>query len=271
MDLGLDSLEKVSLIVFINASFGINIPDEELMNYPTIMQLYNFILENKTKAEAENINWGDILKHRIQHKLPKSWFTQRLITNLSRILFSLYFRIKVKGRENIPSGNMIIAPNHQSYIDGLFVSAYLNNKTVKNTYFYAKGKHINNWFLRFLAHTNNVISMDINKDLKASLQKMAELLNAGKNIIIFPEGTRTHNGEIGDFKKTFAILSRELNVPILPVVIDGAYKAMPRGSIIPKPFKKISIEFLKPIYPNSYNSYEDITQTVRNSIAEKFN
>ena len=84
----------------------------------------------------------------------------------------------------------ILAPNHQSFFDGLFVAVFLKNKLMKQTYFYAKEKHVKNKILKFAAAKNNVIVMDLS-DLKTSLQKMAEVLKRGKNIIIFPEGTRT--------------------------------------------------------------------------------
>ena len=93
---------------------------------------------------------------------------------------------------------------------------------------------------------------------------MAEVLKRGKNIIIFPEGTRSLNGEIGEFKKTFAILSRELNVPVVPVAINGAYDALPRGTHFPKPWKKINVNFLKPILPLNH-SYDSL----KNAVFEK--
>ncbi len=148
---------------------------------------------------------------------------------------TIYRYIKGEGLENLTEGPFILAPNHQSFFDGLFVAVFLKNKLMKQTYFYAKEKHVKNSFLKLLAAKNNVIVMDLS-DLKTSLQKMAEVLKRGKNIIIFPEGTRTQTGEIGDFKKTFAILSRELNVPIVPVAISGAYDALPRGTHFPKPW-----------------------------------
>ena len=119
-----------------------------------------------------------------------------------------------------------------------------------------------------MANKNNVIVMDLNQDLKESIQKMAEVLKQGKKIIIFPEGTRSKNGELGDFKKTFAILSKELSVPVVPVAISGAYNALPAGSRFPRPFTKIKVNFLEPVYPEGL-SFEDITQKVKNLILEK--
>jgi long-chain acyl-CoA synthetase len=117
-----------------------------------------------------------------------------------------------------------------------------------------------------LANKNNVIVVDINNDLKKSLQKMAAVLKSGKNMIIFPEGTRSVNGELGDYKKTFAILSSELNVPIVPVAIGGAYNALPKGSFIPRPFKKVCVKFLEPINPDGH-SYESLTNAVYSKVA----
>jgi long-chain acyl-CoA synthetase len=141
----------------------------------------------------------------------------------------------------------------------------LRNKQINKTYFYAKEKHIKQGWLKFLANRNNIIIMDLNRELKESIQKMAEVLKQNKNLIIFPEGTRSDDGKLGQFKKTFAILSRELNVPIVPVSISGAFDALPRGSWFPKPWKKINIEFLKPIYPESM-TYENLSELVKSKI-----
>ena len=87
-------------------------------------------------------------------------------------------------------------------------------------------------------------------------------------MIIFPEGTRSADGELGDYKKTFAILSSELDVPVVPVAIGGAYKALPKGSLIPRPFKKICVKFLDPINPSGY-SYESLTDEVQTKVASE--
>ena len=270
MDLGLDSLDKISMLVFIRNTFGIEIDENLFSKIQTLDQLLEYIQNNKTKleTEVEAVNWSDILKQTMNINLPKTWITRIIINHFARVFLSVFFRFRAKGLENLPKEPFIIAPNHQSFLDGLFVTSFMKNSTVSKTYFYAKQKHIKNFFLRFLANTNNVIVMDINKDLKSSLQKMAVVLQKGKNLIIFPEGTRSKDGKLGDFKKTFAILSRELNVPIVPVAIDGAYKAMPNGSIIPIPFKKVSVEYLSPVYPEQRSS-DTIKESIRSMIESR--
>ncbi len=263
IDLGLDSLDKVTLQVFVNNSFGIDFKDEDFAKFPTVEKLAEHIQQTKTKTVVEEINWGDILKEKINLKLPQSWLTFSIFKMVSKFFFRLYFRYKVEGQKKLPEGPIIIAPNHQSFFDALFVSISLKEKLFRKTYFYAKEKHVGNKFLKFLADKHNIIVMDINKELKQSLQKMAAVLKTGKNIIIFPEGTRSIDGKLGKYKKTFAILSRELNIPIVPVSISGAYKALPKGSLIPRPFKKIHVKFLEPVYPGdrSYDSIADIVMS----------
>ena len=83
-------------------------------------------------------------------------------------------------------------------------------------------------------------------------------------MVIFPEGARTRDGELNEFKKSFAVLSKELGVPVVPFGIDGAYEALPFGSIFPRP-KKVTVKFFDPIYPDDYK-VEEIVETTRNTI-----
>jgi long-chain acyl-CoA synthetase len=267
-DIGLDSLERVGLQVFIETSFGVPIEMEQLTRFENVLKLAEYLHEHKKHLTFEKINWSHILKQKINIKLPATWITGNIAVKVSHLFFKLFFRFKGEGASNIPNEPCIIVPNHQSFLDALFVASFLKYTQMRKTFFYAKEKHIRNPFLKFLANRNNIIIMDLNHNLKESIQKMAEVLKKEKNLIIFPEGTRTRDGKLGDFKKTFAILSRELNVPIVPVSIHGAYEAMPRGRIFPVPFRRIFVEFMKPIYPGNF-SYDDLSDKVRENIQQK--
>nr|WP_321407589.1 AMP-binding protein [uncultured Carboxylicivirga sp.] len=266
MDLGMDSLDKVGLQVFLQSTFGVEMDVNEMVKFPSVLKLSEYVASKSTRLSIEKINWSKILKEKVNLQLPKTWLTGTLFVKFSKYFFRLYFRFKGKGMTNIPDGPCIIAPNHQSFFDGLFVASFLKKQTIRNTYFYAKEKHVNSKFLKYIANRHHVIIMDLNKDLKESIQKMGEALKKKKNLIIFPEGTRSFDGKLGEFKKTFAILSKELNVPIVPVSIKGAKDALPKGSKFPKPWRKVSVEFLKPIYPGQ-SSYEKLTNMVYQRIS----
>ena len=265
MDLGMDSLDMVNFQAWLMQSFGIDMEPSEMTGFSNIGKLVEYVEEHKTRVEEGKLDWTDIIREKVNLKLPSNWFTGRWMVYTTRILFKLYFRIKGRGVNNIPEGPVIFVPNHQSSFDGLFVAISLRRRQLKKTYFYAKEKHFKQAWLKFLASRNNIIIVDLNKDLKESIQKMAEVLRQNNNLIIFPEGTRTKTGDIGDFKKTFAILSRELNVPVVPVSIKGAFEALPSGSIFPRPWKRVKVEFLEPVSPEEH-SYGSLTDHVRKQI-----
>jgi len=266
IDLGLDSLDKVSLQTFLQSTFGIKISDDIFINHPTVEKLSNYMREKKEKISVEVVRWTEIFREKVDLTLPKSWFTWNVFRFISKGIFRVYFRLRGEGMENIPDGPCIITPNHQSFFDGMFVAVFLNNKTNRNTYFYAKEKHVQKRWVKALANRHNIIVSDKNKDIKLSLQKLAEVLRLGKKVIIFPEGSRTRTGELGQFKKAFAILATEMNVPVVPVSIKGAFKALPRGSHFPRPWKKINVKFHQPVYPAGHD-YDSLMNFVFNRLA----
>jgi long-chain acyl-CoA synthetase len=136
---------------------------------------------------------------------------------------------------------------------------------MQTCYFYATEEHIKSKFRRALADKNNTIIME-QVHLKESIQKLAQVLKNGKNIVIFPEGSRTHDGELGDFKLAFAILSKELNIPVIPVCIKGAYEAWPRHRKYIHP-RHIEVHYLPPVIPTSDITYQQLADKVKQAIA----
>lgn len=270
LDLSLDSLGKVSFQVFLSGTFALDVKEQTLLDYPTPRKLAEHMHElAATVSSDKHFKWGELLREKVSVKLPKSWVTFHWLNLCSSFFLRCFFRLHGDHVDNVPEGACILAPNHQSYLDGLFIMAFLKKKILKDTFFYAKSEHVRHWWQRFMASRHNVIVMDVNKDLKLSLQKLADVLKKNKKVIIFPEGTRTLDGNLGDFKHTFAILGRELEVPIVPVAVDGAYKVLPRGRKFPHFFKKVKISFLPPIYPENSDSYSSLSNKVYQALANK--
>jgi long-chain acyl-CoA synthetase len=268
LDLAVDSLGKVSLSAFIETAFGVDIKENNLAEFESVQKLAEYITARKTRSGFEGINWSKILQEKVHMRLPESGFIHQILKNMSAIFLRLSLRMRVEGLENLPDTPCILTPNHQSMLDGFLVASFFKRKFMKKTVVYAKERHFRNPLLKFLAHRSNIILVDINKDLKLSIQKLAEALKKGKNLMIFPEGTRTHNGKIGDFKQTFAILSHELNIPVIPVAIRGAYDILPSGSRFPRFFRKVTVSFLAPVFPENH-TYESLKNIVQQRVAGK--
>ena len=267
-DISMDSLSKLSLIDFIEKSFGIKLDEEQLLKFPSIQKIAEYIQHNKLFHKTEqDSSWAGDLKEDSDVVLPKSSYLLGPIVSSVRGVFRLVFKFEGKGMEHIPEGPCFFAPNHESKLDAFLVLSYLDKQTLKNTFSYAKKEHVKSGIRRYLASRTNVIVMDLANDLKHSIQKMAEVVKQGKKILIFPEGTRTLNGKPGKFKKTYAILSTELNIPIVPVAISGAYEAMSSGARKIKRGKKITVEFLPAIYPEGMTP-EELNELVKMRIVE---
>ena len=121
--------------------------------------------------------------------------------------------------------------------------------------------------MKFFASQANVVTLDINDNITEVLQTMAKVLREGKSILIFPEGVRTRDGKLNSFKKSFAILAKELNVEVQPFVIQGAYELFPTSARMPK-MGKVHLEILPKFSPENM-SYEEITEKARKQISEK--
>ncbi len=154
-------------------------------------------------------------------------------------------RFKISGRENIPEGACVFVANHQGYWDIMGVLQALEGKQVG---FIAKNEFKKVPLLRDWIVAIRGIFID-RMDSRGALQVMKEgwsLLQQGFSLMIFPEGTRSHSNEMGEFKAGSFKLATKVNVPIVPIAINGTYKmyeeteSMERG-------QTAAITILKPI------------------------
>ena len=148
-----------------------------------------------------------------------------------RLVGVLGFGIRVFGRELAPrDGTALICANHQSFFDpvlvGLALDVRLNYMARKNLFDVPGLKHL----IQYL----DAIPIDRDGPGLAGLKETMKRLKRGEQVLIFPEGTRTRDGEVASLKSGFVTLARRTSAPLVPFGIDGAYQAWPRTQKLPR-------------------------------------
>jgi len=267
LDLGLDSLDYVALFTYVEESFGVVIDEEIFARHMRLEELYRYIKKHQKFFAPKEESWGDIIHQDLKEELVYSPVILTLYKTLLYPLFKLYFSFDVQGVEKIPHSSCIIAPTHESMLDGFLIESSLPYKTLYNTFFLAYEGVFGKGMLEPISKHGQLLLIDANKNLKRSMQRAALALKAKKNIVIFPEGARSRDGKLLEFRPFFAMLAKEFNVPIVPVHIDGSFEALRAGALLPRPVK-IKVEYLDPIEPDDL-SYEALSQKVRSAIEQK--
>lgn len=242
IEIGLDSLDQMEMISYIENSFGLKMNEEVLSKNHNLRLLSKYISEYSTAFNEKTVNLSGIITSAPIKPLHES-IGPIIAKPVLWIIFKLYFRFTVKGKEKIIDEPSIFIANHESFVDAPLLINALPNAILKKTYFYALEKYFKSPLMKFISKHCNIITVNIDKDIKDSIEQISNVLKQNKNIFIFPEGSRSKDGKIAEFKKVFAIIAKELNVKIQCLGINGAYEAYSRFDKFPKP-KKITVEVL---------------------------
>ncbi|MFV0444052.1 MAG: lysophospholipid acyltransferase family protein [Planctomycetaceae bacterium] len=155
----------------------------------------------------------------------------RFIRLVLRNVFGFWLQYRARGLEQLPERGALLLINHQSFLDPMLVGLPLQRPVsylARDTLFPIP---LIGWVLR------NAYVMPIRRDAATteSLRESIRRVDHGFYVGVFPEGTRSRDGEIGPFKPGFVALLRRCQAPLIPVGIAGAHEAMPRGKILLRP------------------------------------
>ena len=170
-----------------------------------------------------------------------------------RILFRLYFRVRVLGRDNLPkNGGFIVAPNHVSNLDppvvGVMIPGY--HSTL------GKRELFSSPLTRMIFRQWGGIPVDRGHPGRELVADLVDRLRAGEGLLLFPEGTRSRDGRLGKGQRGIAVLALAAGVPIIPTLVAGSRAAMPPGSYLPRP-RRITVAFGPPIWPEDFSHRVD--------------
>jgi long-chain acyl-CoA synthetase len=289
LDLGLDSLARAECAVSIEHSLGLEIKPEEAATALTAGELIGLVAakhKGATTADVEHraaTNWGTILENvpgdlpDILPVLERRPVFEAFAYGLLRIVYLLskiFFRLEVEGLEVVRKlpRPLLVCPNHQSYLDALIVCSTYPLDLLRDVFHIGFADYFSGPFTSRLAAWVNVIPVDADLNLLRAMRAGAAGLRAGKVLNLYPEGQRSFDGTLLEFRKGAAILATELNAPIVPVAIDGLHRVWPRGSKFIRP-AKVKISFGAPIYARATGggdagNYEALTGLVRSRIGQ---
>ena len=138
---------------------------------------------------------------------------------------------KIEGIENIPEGGAIIASNHASHLDPLIIASICALRKKRKLHYLGKKELFEGFIGNFVQKTVGTIPIDRDAKGKAALKTAGKYLKKDKLVGIFPEGTRSLDGKIQKGKTGVARLVLEAEVPVVPTMISGTFKLMPKTKI----------------------------------------
>ena len=266
LDLGLDSMRRVELLVAVEHEIGGNVPETELANIYTVRELVDAVQasaasggssDRSVRATQTFPGWSAVLRQDpadptvtgITKSRPVTDSVVVVLVRLLGFIWRISSRIELQGLENVPSkGPYLLCSNHQSYLDPVFLLVVLPYRTLKQLFAVGTSEIFGTGIMLRLARVLRVMVVDPDANLIPAMRAGAYGLRQGMGLMLYPEGERSIDGAPKIFKKGAAILSIHLQVPIVPIAIDGFFDAWPRGKSFQK-FAPLKIKIGKPMAP----------------------
>ena len=241
-DLGIDSLEWLNLTLEIAESSGVELTDEAIARTETVRDLLHEVTEGSEGESADPLEKpGEVLDEKQKQWLeplgPVAATTARFLYAVNRVLIRVIFRLRVEGLEHLPEDEQwVLTPNHASYLDPFAIAALLNWNQLRKTYWAGwTGIVLANPVMRLLSRLGKILPVEPMRAARSSLAFGATILKNKKNLVWFPEGGLSANGELQDFKPGIGMLLEHFPVRVIPVFVHGTHQALPPGKFFPKP------------------------------------
>ncbi|GAB7026400.1 AMP-binding protein [Geotalea toluenoxydans] len=253
-DLGLTSIARLELVNYLEQEFRLDLEDS-VIGPETRVQELRRIIEKREKIEGKNHFrfWTNSKPVRALRMFWDAVFTYPLFRSI--------VTIQARGREKLQEikGPVFFVSNHLSYMDQPAVMFALPREIRYNTataaweeFFFRNYHNALQWIWKRLTYEyatffHNVFPLPQSSGFRKSFRFMGRLVDSGHNILIFPEGERSIDGRLLPFQRGLGIMVKELDIPVVPVKIEGIEKVLPRGASRPKR-GRVTVTFGSPLY-----------------------
>jgi len=292
LDLGLDSLSRVELLLGIQEHLDLSLSDDDALSFFLCASIADLVREldrvtdgahPEEKGKSVGADWRSLLSESPDESLLKHIYTgpvnilwkavSLILFGILRLIMLLCFRIKGHGLNNLPrTGPVILCANHATYLDGVFVAASLPFSTVMQTFFLGDSKFLDSLFLKAFQKIFRLIPIQFTHRMVDAMRVCTYVLRKNKILCYFPEGQRSIDGGLQEFRKGIGILVKELDVPVVPVYIRGAFDVWPRGQRWPKA-GKVKVFFGPPVSAQELmfrmTGAEDVYARIAENLREK--
>ncbi len=161
------------------------------------------------------------------HDATQRSFMWKSLQIVARIFTTLWFDLKVYGREHVPKhGGVLLVANHQSYLDPVLLAVRLNRPVS----YMAKSELFANRFFSWFIRSLHAFPVRQGEGDVGAVKETIRRLKEGHLLNIYPEGSRTKTGELGPIMPGVALIIRRAGVPVVPVAIHGSFEAWPTGT-----------------------------------------
>ena len=294
LDLGLDSLSRVELLLGIQQQLNLSLSEEDAVRFflcgrvCDLLEELNRLVDGLADQGGVTLDWREILgenpqpAHLKHVQVREMNFFQKavnaVVLGFFRGVFQLCFRLKVRGLNNLPArGPYLLSANHTNYLDGLFIATALPFPIAFQTFFLGDSQFLDLWLLRPFKRIARLIPIQFNHRMAEAMRVCAYVLRHDRILCYFPEGRRSIDGEVKDFRKGVGILIHELDVPVVPIYIQGAFEVWPRGRRWPR-FAQVTVTFGSPVsakelafkMTESQDIYQRISDNLRDKVRDLF-
>ncbi|HJQ29678.1 MAG TPA: AMP-binding protein, partial [Rubrobacter sp.] len=260
LDLGIDSLGWMDLTLEIDQGADVELGEEAIGRIYTVRELLYEVAE-QAQAGGRSVPQAlpledpdEILSDEQKRSLEPFGLVKTLVARgmfaLNRVIARKVFHLRIEGIEHLPEeGPFVLTPNHVSSLDPCAIAGALDYRHLRHIYWAGRADTaFSNPLKRLFSRLGHVVPIDSHRAVFSSLAFGAAVLKRQENLVWFPEGHRSHTGELQPFRPGIGVLLNRFPVPVVPVFIRGTFEAMPPGKAWPTP-TKLTIVFGKPLDP----------------------